>query len=149
MEQDINVSEKEESEEYKPKSKSFSLSSSWGMTPIARISICSEIKTFDDKITISTTPKKYNTIPVIYKKDITDLQISNKIAPFMIVVAIICIAFGFYGYYWAFLIAPIWIFLGFNKKITIYLRSGMSTSVYSSSKSDAEEFYEYINNIIK
>lgn len=131
-------------DEVKLSYKEFILKSSLGMTPIASISIYSKVKAFKDKLVIEQTPKSYNKIPVVYTSDISDIQITNKISPFMIIVAIICMVIGFYGYYIAFLFAPLWLYLGFNKKITIYLRSGMSVVLYAGNKSDGTEFYEYI-----
>ena len=88
-------------------------------------------------MTIITSPKRLNNLPEINYKDIMSVTMSVKMSWYFIFLAVFtCIT----------VILPILcIWMGMNQKIVITLNNGIQTTMYSSSKSMAEQFVNDLN----
>ena len=91
----------------------------------------------EDGMTIITSPKRLNNLPEINYKDIMSVTMSVKMSWYFIFLAVFtCIT----------VILPILcIWMGMNQKIVITLNNGIQTTMYSSSKSMAEQFVNDLN----
>lgn len=109
--------------------------------------IFTEVDIDDEKMTIKMTPKSKNKIPTIYLKDIKDVTVSIKLSYYLIVCAGVFAALGI-GEPICFLFGLFFLWLAFNRKISIILNNGDSAKIYSNSKSSAEEFASELKKVL-
>lgn len=103
-------------------------------------SIFNEITIVNDRMHITTIPKKCNYAPMVLLSDIMGVTVTNKIALEHILAAIAFFFAGIVLHPIIFIAIPFLIWFGKNKKIIISHRNGKDIIIYSNSKTDAEQF---------
>jgi len=109
--------------------------------------IRSKITVKEDRLLFKCETKRFNVAPAILYKDITGITITNVMAPIYVWLAIACFIGGFASIV-TFFGVPVAIWLGLNKKITIYQRSGVNVQIIEKSKEQAEMFKKEMESII-
>lgn len=109
--------------------------------------VACDIDVDEEKIQLKIKPKSLNNIPVIYLKDITDIQITSKIGILHIVYALLSLVGCLFGQFYLLLVAAWFLYCGWNRKVTIYIFNGASTYFYTRNKVDAENFREYMEQV--
>lgn len=110
--------------------------------------IVSTVEVAEDRLKIDIKPKKKNVSPVILLEDLLSVELSKKICPLFIAMAVMFVITGFASPLF-FLLAALSIFVGINTKITITQRNGIAVIMYSRDKASAERFKEDMKKIAK
>jgi hypothetical protein len=108
--------------------------------------VYTDIEVDEEKMKISMTPKRKNKIPVVYFKDIAEVNVSVKLSFYMIFCAIVFLILGLKEPL-LLLFALFWIWIAVNRKITITLRNGDRVEIYSNAKSPAIDFANEIGQV--
>ena len=150
MSKETKVIEQTDDSSAKSENKVYDLRSSAGtyMSLISRGRMYTTVTTDEEKMSINVSPAKRNMIPVIYFEDITAVMTNLKLPGywvFFIIVALMgCAASPAYVIF-----APIFIWLGLNRKITICIRSGNKAILYVHNKKTANELLKDIKSRAK
>lgn len=134
------------------KGKKYSLSSSSYMTIhniTSRGRFLYKIEADDEKLNIRVDPKRNNTMPQIYFKDIRDVTMGSKMSGYLVFVAIFFAIAGLFTGFALTLSAPVWLWIGHNKKITIHLTNGSEFVIYESSSKLADEFVKELKHVLQ
>ena len=129
--------------------KSYRLNSSRGMNMLSfgRGFICSTITADQEKISIEMMPAKKNKIPVIYFEDITKVMVSRKLSVYHGIMILFSIILGIVNPL-GFALAAAFLWLGINRKITVFLRNGNQAVLYSRNKKRCDEFVQDLRSVL-
>ena len=121
------------------KSYCFYSASGSSILSLTNSKIRSEVCIGEDRIYISTIPKKFNKVPEILLQDISNVTVSTVLNGYNTFWVIVTIIIGFF--YPLFFVCPILILLFLrHRKISIYQRNNTKAIIYSKSKKEAESF---------
>ena len=101
--------------------------------------IRSEVCIGEDRIYISTIPKKFNKVPEILLQDVSAVSVSTVLNGYNTVWVVVTVIIGFFNP--LFFVCPVLILLFLrHSKISIYQRNNTKAIIYSKSKKEAESF---------
>ena len=121
------------------KSYCFYSASGSSILSLTNSKIRSEVCIGEDRIYISTIPKKFNKVPEILLQDISAVSVSTVLNGYNTFWAVVTVIIGFF--YPLFFVCPVLILLFLrHSKISIYQRNNTKSIIYSKNKKEAENF---------
>lgn len=110
--------------------------------------IANTVRFSDDRIFITTSPQKCCTAPSVLYEDVTGVMLKTKFSASSILYSLISFVLGFFTVFTFFLI-PVFLWCGYNKKITITQRNGNNVVIYSNRGKIADAFREDMKKVCK
>ena len=111
--------------------------------------IQNDVELTDDRLLITTTPKRFNSAPGVMFEDIIDISITRKYTFYAKCYIVLSIILAFIMVSLGLISLAIWLFCGRHSVIKISQRNGKTITLYSRDKEEVEMFKEDMKKVSK